>query len=59
MYDATIAYAPLVADGTIAGIHFEGPYLSEACCGAQNPAYLRALRPRRNSRLCWMRRTRV
>ena len=42
MYDATIAYAPLVADGTIAGIHFEGPYLSEACCGAQNPAYLRA-----------------
>lgn len=41
MYDATVAYAPLVAEGVIAGIHFEGPYLSEACCGAQNPAFLR------------------
>jgi N-acetylglucosamine-6-phosphate deacetylase len=42
MYDATVAYAPLVAAGDIAGIHFEGPYLSEACCGAQNPDFLRA-----------------
>ncbi len=42
MDEATAAYAPLVAEGVIAGIHFEGPYLSEACCGAQNPAYLRA-----------------
>lgn len=41
MRDATAAYLPLVADGTIAGIHFEGPYLSGARCGAQNPAFLR------------------
>ena len=41
MRDATAAYAPLVAEGVIAGIHFEGPYLSAARCGAQNPAYLR------------------
>jgi N-acetylglucosamine-6-phosphate deacetylase len=41
MRDATAAYLPLVADATIAGIHFEGPYLSAARCGAQNPAYLR------------------
>jgi N-acetylglucosamine-6-phosphate deacetylase len=41
MRDATAAYLPLVADGTIAGVHFEGPYLSGARCGAQNPAYLR------------------
>ncbi len=41
MLSATKAYAPLVGDGVIAGIHFEGPYLSETRCGAQNPAYLR------------------
>lgn len=41
MLAATKAYAPLVDDGTVAGIHFEGPYLSAALCGAQNPAYLR------------------
>ena len=41
MRDATAAYLPLVADGEIAGLHFEGPYLSQARCGAQNPAYLR------------------
>jgi N-acetylglucosamine-6-phosphate deacetylase len=41
MRDATAAYLPLVADGTIAGLHFEGPYLSAARCGAQNPAFLR------------------
>ena len=41
MRDATAAYRPLVADGTIAGLHFEGPYLSQARCGAQNPAFLR------------------
>ena len=28
MRDATAAYAPLVAEGVIAGVHFEGPYLS-------------------------------
>ncbi|GAA3338942.1 N-acetylglucosamine-6-phosphate deacetylase [Amorphoplanes nipponensis] len=41
MRDATAGYRPLVADGTIAGVHFEGPYLSHARCGAQNPAFLR------------------
>lgn len=38
---ATTAFRPLVAEGVLAGIHFEGPYLSAARCGAQNPAYLR------------------
>ncbi len=33
--------APLVSDGTLAGIHLEGPYLSRARCGAHNPSYLR------------------
>lgn len=41
MRTATAAFAPLVDEGVIAGIHFEGPYLSQARCGAQNPAYLR------------------
>nr|WP_296066400.1 N-acetylglucosamine-6-phosphate deacetylase [uncultured Actinoplanes sp.] len=41
MRDATTAYLPLVRNGTLAGVHFEGPYLSETRCGAQNPAYLR------------------
>ncbi|AGZ46460.1 N-acetylglucosamine-6-phosphate deacetylase [Actinoplanes friuliensis] len=41
MRDATAAYAPLVAAGVIAGVHFEGPYLSHARCGAQNPSFLR------------------
>ena len=41
MRDATAAFAPLVAEGVLAGIHYEGPYLSEVRCGAQNPAYLR------------------
>lgn len=41
MRRATEAYAPLVAEGVIAGLHFEGPYLSPARCGAQNPAHLR------------------
>jgi N-acetylglucosamine-6-phosphate deacetylase len=41
MSAATKAFAPLVADGLLGGIHFEGPYLSQAQCGAQNPAYLR------------------
>jgi len=38
---AVTAYAPLVADGTIAGIHLEGPYLAAARCGAQPAAHLR------------------
>jgi N-acetylglucosamine-6-phosphate deacetylase len=41
MAAATAAYAPLVADGEIAGLHYEGPYLSALRCGAQNPAHLR------------------
>ncbi|MCW2638132.1 MAG: N-acetylglucosamine-6-phosphate deacetylase [Dactylosporangium sp.] len=41
MLAAAHAYAPLAAQGLIAGIHFEGPYLSHARCGAQNPAHLR------------------
>lgn len=41
MRDATLAYRPLVDEGVLAGVHFEGPYLAEVRCGAQNPAYLR------------------
>jgi N-acetylglucosamine-6-phosphate deacetylase len=41
MRDATAAFAPLVAAGVLAGVHLEGPYLSAARCGAQNPRYLR------------------
>lgn len=32
--------ADAVEEGIVAGIHYEGPFLSEARCGAQNPAYL-------------------
>lgn len=31
----------LAADGTIGGIHAEGPFLAAARCGAQDPRYLR------------------
>ncbi len=41
MRDATAAFAPLVGEGVLAGVHFEGPYLSATRCGAQNPEYLR------------------
>jgi N-acetylglucosamine-6-phosphate deacetylase len=41
MRDAVLAFAPLVSSGILAGIHFEGPYLSHLRCGAQNPFYLR------------------
>ena len=34
------ACAALVADGTLAGIHLEGPFLSVARCGAQDPTAL-------------------
>lgn len=34
------ALKPFQLDGTIAGAHFEGPFLSGAKCGAQNPAVL-------------------
>lgn len=33
--------APLVADGTLLGIHLEGPFLSPARCGAHAPSLLR------------------
>ena len=32
--------APLVAAGELAGVHLEGPFLSAARCGAQDPAAL-------------------
>jgi N-acetylglucosamine-6-phosphate deacetylase len=38
---ATARLAPLVADGVLAGIHLEGPYLSPARRGAHGPAHLR------------------
>ena len=41
MCTATAAYRPLAEEGVLAGVHFEGPYLSGARCGAQNPVYLR------------------
>jgi N-acetylglucosamine-6-phosphate deacetylase len=41
MRKATSAFAPLVAEDVLAGIHFEGPYLSHTRCGAQNPKHLR------------------
>ncbi|MGA4684198.1 N-acetylglucosamine-6-phosphate deacetylase [Micromonospora sp. AB353] len=41
MRDATAAYRPLVESGVLAGVHFEGPYLSADRCGAQNPEFLR------------------
>ncbi|MEV0806971.1 N-acetylglucosamine-6-phosphate deacetylase [Micromonospora sp. NPDC050200] len=41
MRAATAAFAPLAREGVLAGVHFEGPYLSAARCGAQNPEYLR------------------
>lgn len=33
--------APLVAEGTLAGLHLEGPFLADSRCGAQNPEDLR------------------
>ena len=41
MRNATKAFGPLVTEGVVAGLHYEGPYLSPARCGAQNPAHLR------------------
>ncbi|GAA3444084.1 N-acetylglucosamine-6-phosphate deacetylase [Planomonospora venezuelensis] len=38
---ATSALADLCEDGVLAGIHFEGPYISKARCGAHDPALLR------------------
>lgn len=33
-------YAGMTGEGLVAGIHLEGPFLSHARCGAQNPAFL-------------------
>ena len=44
-YARTAALAPLVHSGDLAGVHLEGPYLSTARCGAQNPAHLRSPDP--------------
>ena len=41
LHEATMALRPLVYEGVLAGLHLEGPYLSPARCGAQNPAHLR------------------
>ncbi|WP_213814399.1 N-acetylglucosamine-6-phosphate deacetylase [Glaciihabitans sp. dw_435] len=41
LHRAIATLRPLVEDGTLAGIHLEGPYLSPARRGAHNPALLR------------------
>ena len=41
MMDAVKNFRPLIDEGVLEGIHFEGPYLSHARCGAQNPQALR------------------
>ncbi|MEU4542513.1 N-acetylglucosamine-6-phosphate deacetylase [Nonomuraea dietziae] len=38
---ATSSLADLCDDGILAGIHFEGPYISKARCGAHDPKLLR------------------
>lgn len=38
---AIAALTPLADEGFIAGIHLEGPFLSRARCGAQDPRFLR------------------
>ena len=38
---ATDALTGLVADGELAGVHLEGPWLAESRCGAHDPALLR------------------
>jgi N-acetylglucosamine-6-phosphate deacetylase len=42
---STVDLRPLVEDGTLAGLHYEGPYLSAKRCGAQNPDHLRNPNP--------------
>ncbi|PSK98456.1 N-acetylglucosamine-6-phosphate deacetylase [Murinocardiopsis flavida] len=42
MAAAAAMLAALPADIGIAGVHLEGPFLSRARCGAQDPRYLRA-----------------
>ncbi|MBP6995205.1 MAG: N-acetylglucosamine-6-phosphate deacetylase [Phycicoccus sp.] len=38
--DQVTLLAPLVADGTLLGIHLEGPFLADECRGAHDPALL-------------------
>ena len=40
LVDQVAALTGLVSDGTLGGIHAEGPFLSGARCGAQDPRYL-------------------
>ena len=42
LLDRTALLARLADDGTIAGIHLEGPFLSRARCGAQDPRLMTA-----------------
>ncbi|MDO5672236.1 MAG: amidohydrolase family protein [Actinomycetaceae bacterium] len=37
--------AEVCEDGELAGIHFEGPFVSEGHCGAQNPEFIQAPNP--------------
>jgi len=49
--DTIDALAPLVAAGTVGGVHLEGPFLSVARCGAHAPRHLRPPRPEELDRL--------
>ena len=40
--DQVACLADLVTDGVVGGIHLEGPFLSQARCGAHDPTLLRA-----------------
>src|SRR5262249_10618580 len=51
LYAATANLKSLVDEGVLAGVHLEGPYLSAARCGAQNPAHLRDPDPAELGRL--------
>lgn len=46
-----ITLSDLTAEGLLAGIHMEGPFLSHSRCGAQNPRWLREPDPRFTSEL--------
>ncbi|MFI6792868.1 N-acetylglucosamine-6-phosphate deacetylase [Nonomuraea sp. NPDC050383] len=48
---AASSLADLCDDGLLAGLHFEGPYISRARCGAHDPALLREPSPREFERL--------
>ncbi|MFI7113526.1 N-acetylglucosamine-6-phosphate deacetylase [Nonomuraea sp. NPDC050227] len=48
---AASSLAELCEEGLLAGIHFEGPYIAKARCGAHNPALLREPSPQELSGL--------